>query len=87
MMMFSGLDSHSIGTTHYNPYLFLLFKTRSTVSLGLKLMLSLLFAKKVTVTASVLNQDMFFNKGVCRTFHQKRMQIKIFCKEKSSLIV
>jgi hypothetical protein len=27
------------------------------VSLGLKLMLSLLFAKRVTVTASVLNQE------------------------------
>jgi hypothetical protein len=33
------------------------YKTWSKVSLGLKLMLSLLFAKRVTVTASVLNQD------------------------------
>jgi hypothetical protein len=33
------------------------YKMWSTVSLGLKLMLSLSFAKRVTVTASVLNKD------------------------------
>jgi hypothetical protein len=33
------------------------YKTWSKVNFGLKLMLSLLFAKRVTVTASVLNQD------------------------------
>jgi hypothetical protein len=38
---------------HLPPY----YKTWSKVSPGLKLMLSLLFAKRVTVTASVLNQE------------------------------
>jgi hypothetical protein len=38
---------------HKPPY----YKTWSKVNIGLKLLLSLLFAKRVTVTASVLNQD------------------------------
>jgi hypothetical protein len=36
------------------------YKTWSNVSLGLKLMLSLLFAKRVTVTAPMLNQDQLY---------------------------
>jgi hypothetical protein len=38
---------------HLPPY----YKTWYKGSLGLKVMLSLLFAKRLTVTASVLNQD------------------------------
>jgi hypothetical protein len=49
-MFISMFISNKMIIPHY-------YKTWSKVSLGLKLLLSLLFAKKVTVTASVLNQD------------------------------
>jgi hypothetical protein len=47
---------------HIPPY----YKTWSKISLGLKLMLSLLFTKGMTVTASVLNQDNFRPRFIIR---------------------
>jgi hypothetical protein len=50
----------------------------SNVSLGLKLMLSLLFAKRVTVIASVLNQTnfspRFIIRGIRYTFTRMRFE-------------
>jgi hypothetical protein len=46
-----------IGTWTLTP----LIIKRGKISLGLKVMLSLLLAKKVTMTASVLNQELLYH--------------------------